>query len=35
MKFEGEWMELENVILCEVNQIQKGVHGAYLLKSRY
>ena len=35
MKFEGEWMELENVILFEVNKIKKGVHGAYLLKSRY
>ena len=26
MKFAGKWMELENIILREVTQTQKGMH---------
>jgi hypothetical protein len=26
----GKWMEPENIILSEVSQIQKGMHGTYL-----
>jgi len=31
MSFEGKWMELENIILCEVTQTQKDMHAMYLL----
>ena len=27
MKFVDKWMELENIILSEVTQIQKEIHG--------
>jgi hypothetical protein len=33
--FVGNWMELENIILSEVTQIQKDIHGMYLLISGY
>ena len=35
MKFAGKWMELENIILSEVSQTQKGMHGMYSLISGY
>ena len=35
MKFAGKWMELENIILSEVTQTQKNMHGMYSLISRY
>ncbi|KAL6090979.1 hypothetical protein STEG23_015532, partial [Scotinomys teguina] len=31
MKFAGKWMELENIILCEVTQTQKNKHGIAVL----
>ena len=27
LSFAGKWMELENIILSEVTQTQKGMHG--------
>lgn len=27
VKFAGKWMELENIVLSEVIQIQKDMHG--------
>jgi hypothetical protein len=27
--FAGKWMELENIILSEVTQTQKDMHGIY------
>jgi hypothetical protein len=30
MKFAGKWMELENIILSEVIQTQKDMHGYVL-----
>ena len=27
MNFAGKWMELENIILSEVTQTQKDMHG--------
>ena len=33
MSFPSEWMELENIILCEVTQTQKDMHGMYSLIS--
>jgi hypothetical protein len=27
MSSAGKWMELENIILCEVTQSQKEMHG--------
>ena len=27
MNFSGKWMELENIILSEVTQAQKDMHG--------
>jgi hypothetical protein len=33
MKFAGKWMELENIILSEVTQSQKNLHGLYSLIS--
>jgi hypothetical protein len=35
MKFLGKWMDLENIILSEVNQLQKDIHGMHSLISRY
>ena len=29
MKFLGKWMELENIILSDVTQSQKNIHGMY------
>ena len=29
MNFAGKWMELENIILSEVTQTQKDMHGMY------
>jgi hypothetical protein len=29
MKFLGEWMGLENIILSEVTQSQKNTHGIW------
>jgi hypothetical protein len=31
--FAGRWMELGNIILSEVTQTQKGIHGTYSLAS--
>ena len=31
LSFEGKWMELENIILSEVAQTQKDMHGMYSL----
>jgi hypothetical protein len=33
IKFTGKWMELESVILSEVTQTQKDMHGMYSLLS--
>lgn len=33
MKFAGKWMKLENIILSEVTQTQKNMHGTYSLIS--
>jgi hypothetical protein len=35
LSFAGKWMELENIILSEVTQTQKGMHGMYSLLSGY
>ena len=35
MNFAGKWMELENIILSEVTQTQKEMHGVYSLISGY
>ena len=35
MSFAGKWMELENIILSEVTQFQKDMHGMYSLMSGY
>ena len=35
MNFVGKWMELENIILSEVTQTQKDMHGMYSLISGY
>jgi hypothetical protein len=35
MKFAGEWMYLESIILSEVTQSQKNAHGMYSLESGY
>jgi hypothetical protein len=29
MKFLGKWMELENIILTEVTQSQRNIHGMH------
>jgi hypothetical protein len=34
LSFAGKWMELENIILSEVIQTQKDMHGMYSLISR-
>ena len=33
INFAGKWMELKNIILSEVTQSQKDMHGVYLLIS--
>ena len=35
LTFAGKLMELENIILCEVTQTQKDMHGMYSLISSY
>jgi hypothetical protein len=35
LTFSGKWMELENIILSEVTQTQKDMHGMYSLISGY
>jgi hypothetical protein len=35
MNFVGKWMELENIILSEVTQTQKDMHGMYSLISGF
>jgi hypothetical protein len=35
LSFAGKWMELENIILSEVTQTQKDIHGMYSLISGY
>jgi hypothetical protein len=35
VKFLGKWMELENIILCEVTQPQKNTHGTNSLISKF
>ena len=34
MKFLGKWMELESVILSEVTQSQKNIHGMHSVINR-
>ena len=35
LTFVGKWIELENIILSEITQTQKDVHGMYSLISGY
>jgi hypothetical protein len=35
LSFAGKWMQLENIILSEVTQTQKDMHGMYSLISGY
>ena len=35
MELVDKWMELDNIILSEVSQTQKDMHGMYLLISGY
>ena len=35
LSFAGKWMGLENIILSEVTQTQKDMHGVYSLISEY
>jgi len=35
LSFAGKWMELENIILSEVTQTQKDMHGMFSLISGY
>jgi hypothetical protein len=35
ISFAGKWIELENIILSEVSQTQKDMHGVYSLISGY
>jgi hypothetical protein len=35
MHFAEKWMELENIILSEVTQTQKDIHGMYFLIGGY
>jgi hypothetical protein len=35
LSFAGKWMELENIILSEVTQTQKDMHGMHSLISGY
>jgi len=34
-KFVGKWLELENIILSELTQSQKDIHGMHSLISGY
>ena len=34
LSFAGKWMELENIILSEVTQTQKDMHGMYSLAKK-
>jgi hypothetical protein len=33
LSFAGKWMELENIIVSEVTQMKKDMHGMYSLIS--
>jgi hypothetical protein len=33
VSFTGKWIELENIIMSEVTQTQRDMHGIYLLIS--
>jgi hypothetical protein len=35
MTITGKWMDLENIILSEVTQSQKNIHGMYSLIRGY
>ena len=35
LSFAVKWMEVENIILSEINQTQKDMHGIYSLISGY
>jgi hypothetical protein len=35
MNYEGQWMELENIVLSEVTQTQKDIHDMNSLSSGY
>jgi hypothetical protein len=35
MNLAGKWIELENIILSEVAQTQKDMHGMYSIISAY
>jgi hypothetical protein len=35
MNFAGKWMDLEAIILSEVTQSEKDMHGVYSLISGY
>jgi hypothetical protein len=35
MNIAGKWMEVENIILSEIAQTQKGMHGIYSLINGY
>jgi hypothetical protein len=35
LAFAGKWIELENIILSEVTQTKKDIHGMYSLISGY
>jgi hypothetical protein len=35
INFVGKWIELENIILSEVTQTQKDIHGMYSLMRGY
>jgi hypothetical protein len=35
LSFAGKWMELENIILSEITQTQKDMHGMCSLKCGY
>jgi hypothetical protein len=35
MRFSSKWLELENIILSEVTQAQKHMHGVYSLINGY
>jgi hypothetical protein len=35
LSFAGKWIELENIIVSEVTQTQKDMHGIYSLISGY
>jgi hypothetical protein len=35
MKFAGKWMELEKIILSEITQTEKDIHGISSLISGY